>query len=516
MYKILIVLAFGLIHAQSSALQTSSANQDSSQQGKSVDLTESFIKKTRTPYVYTPVIIEFWSQIQEKLNNKDYEEILKISEKQLRSYGDTTPEGQEARLAQAISFYHQGFIYAAFKSLLDIAQNQMGTEVGSNALYYLAEIVKDHEYDKKALFTFIDNQESVNLHYKIQSFVSYFKSILLLKFGYKNWANKHLALIDEDTYWDIYRKYMSSLALIGKSKITTALAKLEGLLEKENLNEKLKSRIHLQMARLFFENGEFKKAEDSYKMVRGLGLREKGRVLLERAWTYYYQQKYSQSLGVLHALKAPYFKTSIKAEPYILEMLIFKDLCHYEAAANTAKEFMSRFEASINRIQARKDLKKDPIIFGMAVMDLNIQMTANLISKIKDELSSLKKKDWKKYSFYIPLLKAYILKNRELQIQSDHYLNDKIRVVALELLDSRNQIHFLEYTASIDAVKIQSQNKANDFKHVPITRYKFDKIFWPVQQEYWFDELEDYTVNISSQCLEETDKKQLQLEESFK
>ena len=117
---------------------------------------------------------------------------------------------------------------------------------------------------------------------------------------------------------------------------------------------------------------------------------------------------------------------------------------------------------------------------------------------------------------YQQLIQAYKRKDAQLQMQVDYKLDDKVREAALSILDSGNQVHFLEYSASLDAVKVSSQDGAVDFKHEAVTKYKFDKIFWPVNTEFWFDELEDYTVNISSQCFKETDLKQLKIEENFK
>ena len=186
-------------------------------------------------------------------------------------------------------------------------------------------------------------------------------------------------------------------------------------------------------------------------------------------------------------------------------MLIFKDICHYDPIINSAKEFRSRFKKTLRRIRKRGDLRKDPILFGMAVMDLEIQMTANLISKMREETKEIKKRGWKKLTFYKPLLKAYRYKDRELQMEVDKKLETKLRAVALEVLDSANQIHFLEYTAALDAAKITGASGANKYKHEAITHYKFDKVFWPVNEEYWFDELEDYSENGCFQTLPHED-----------
>ncbi len=94
-------------------------------------------------------------------------------------------------------------------------------------------------------------------------------------------------------------------------------------------------------------------------------------------------------------------------------------------------------------------------------------------------------------------------------------MESKARDSANELLDAEEQVLFLEYTSRIDQLRVRPSDEAN-YKSQEISHLTFEKIFWPADGEYWWDELPDYSMLISSRCGDTQLPDDQQLEKNFK
>lgn len=521
LHKFGIIFIFLLLGASALSQQKESVSPPSptsvkvEAEGKSTELTGVFVEKEIKAFDYTPVLRDFWNQVSELRERKNFKELVGFAEKHISTYGDSSPEGYEARLARGIALSGLGFGSLAFYEFLDISKNQKGTNIGSFALLQVGKKIQNGDYDQSVLDTFMDSFTVQNLHPEILSFVSYFRGLIQLKFGYTEWAKKEFDLISENTYWHHLRLYWTAIAHVARNKVKSAEEIFKKLLSEDTLEANLKDRVEIQIARLDFEKGNFKDAFKLYSEERNFGLRQKGRILLEKAWTKFYMGDYGRALGILHALKAPLFKASQTYELFILEMLIFRQLCHFELVEFSGGVFLKRFGPSIKRIQKRKNLRSDKELFNLAVMDLEIQPKANLIAQMKIEWGELKKSKLLNKQAGKHFESIYKLASARLQMEVDQELGERLREAANQLLRAEEQIKFLQYTSQLDALKLSEVIGSNQYKAKKISKLKFEKMFWPVTSEYWFDEIEDYSMQISSLCLTETDQQQMNLEETF-
>lgn len=295
--------------------------------------------------------------------------------------------------------------------------------------------------------------------------------------------------------------------MVASGQIDKAEALLEELYKKEMPFFQLKNRITLQLARLYFEKGMFEQAYGLYQGLKGMPVREQGRVLLEKAWTKFYLGDYGRAMGHLHAMKAPFFTASHHFETYILEMLIYRKLCHYDAVTGVSKAFEEKYKSTLNRIRGRSTLTYDKELFVMAALDNQIQMQANLISKLHDEINLMRSMGWEKYSFYKDLFRSYKTKDRQIQLSLEKELQPRIEQMANELLRAYDQIQFVTYKSSLDKLNINEGQEKEKFKSEEISSFSFEKVFWPTGTEYWYDEMDNYTMKISSKCLVDESKK---------
>jgi hypothetical protein len=285
----------------------------------------------------------------------------------------------------------------------------------------------------------------------------------------------------------------------------SALEKFTAIASADNIAADLKDLATHQQARLIFEKGDYPQAYKIFKKVK-LTPRERGIILLERAWAKYYQKDYSKALGLLVALEAPYFDPSRTPEAYILKMLMYKELCYYDAALSVVKEFNKHFGGSLNAIRKRGDLRRDQVLVNLAVLDQSVANWVNFLQQLKDEKEILANYNWDNYVFIKNSRRTYDFEMDRVRNQLDWILKEKVRKAADELLDWEEQVNFLDYSTKLDSLRVVKPKSEIPYKAEDISHLKFSKTYWASQGEIWFDELEDYKVFVESQCENESAK----------
>lgn len=513
-----VVLTFLLINN----LSIVAFSEDKKEEEKKVEETVSIAMPQATEvvlekYKYKSVSPDFWEKVSSLIEKKKPVEVFELVYLQENRFGAGTPEGKEAILAIAQYFYENKYPYAAYHLYLTLAKENLGTELASQSLYMIAEIYKRYDFDFTDLKKFIDNNEFEFLHPEIADFVFYIKGVELLKFRYEKWAKSNLIKIRTGSYWDLERKYWSGVAMVANDNIEGAFKRFQELKAFSSIDHKLKINVDKQLARIYFEKENYEMALELYSGLNILNLMEKRRILLEVAWTKFYLEQYDKALGALHAMKSPYFRNVISPENYILEMLIYQKLCHYNLTKEVEKQFKDVFKKSIVRIRRRRPLIKDQNLFSIAAMNLKYQHRVNQVSIMREERKTLlKEKAWKKYRFFDELSKAYKKKEYELRMLIDYNIDEDIRIAANELMFSLEQVNFISYTSELNAIRINQMQSATEYRKEKIKKFTFDKIYWPIQEEYWFDEIDKYTVVINNNCVDARDDKNKKLEENFK
>ncbi len=479
---------------------TQPSSENSASSGKSLERPILKEDLQLRPFVYRPIDPEFWSKIEELERLRNYIEILIQGTARMNETTQGTPEFAEGKYATALALFHLDLVGAATYTFLQIAQEQIGTRVGEAALHYLGRLDAEKNTDRSAIEQVLVAGEFGPLHPHIQSFVSYHKGMYSLRYNLK-WADDHFKKVTPDTYWGFERLYLSALSEISRGRADVGRKIIEQLYANKMTPAPLLKRMALQVARFKFEDEEFMAAIKIYDTLADAPVREKGRVLLERAWAQYYQKEYSKALGILKALEAPYFTSSLTFERHVLTMIIYKDLCYYGAVAQTAKVFRQAFSSALRDIKKRQRLVDNPILAQMALNHARLRDRANYIDQLRRESILFEQLGFKALPFYQQLLNYYENRDKELQLVLAHELEQKVHEIANELLDVEEQVQFIEYSAQLDSLRILREGENyRYYRPEQINYYGFDRIYWPVESEFWSDELDHYKVLSPSRC----------------
>lgn len=468
--------------------------------GQSTELSGAFLALKEKPYVYRPLDTDFWERISSYRKEGNPIGMIVEGSKHSEEMGELTPDGSEGRLAMALGFRDKNLNYAAFLVLTELAKSRAGTSMGEAALNELSEMAILGHTDSEAVELLLTTNEFGPLHPDIQSFVSYHRYLYNLRFGFDRWAKVQKGKIKKGSPWDYQLRYWQAIGNVARGKMDKAEPEFENLKGDINTPKLIKEWVTIQQARNLFEKGRFEEAYKLYREPSNLGVREKGRLLLEVAWSEYYLKHYDRALGLLHALRAPYFSPSLTPERYILEIIIYRDLCHYEAVDSAVKNFKESFKNSFLAIRKRLPLREDPTLVNLALLDRDLQDKANLIHTLRREKDEISKYNWDSFRFFKPMLDDYDRRDKTLQRQLDLVLEPRVREIAEFLLDTEEQVQFLDYTSKLDALRIVRAGEDRDYKSQVITYLTFESIFWPVENEFWWDEFDDFKVLISSRC----------------
>lgn len=456
------------------------------------------INQKDKPFEYKPLDKTFWFEIQEGIKDPNNLYVIKLADLRLKKLGKDSLAGAEAQVALGQGLARQGLNFAATSLFADIIETKQGTAAAWLALMEIQEIAKKSPVDTDEVYgELIYDIDYDSPPKEILDFVAFHNGLYNKSRGYTDWADQEIKKVSVGSYWDFKLRYLSALEEVRKDRLDSAIEKFSSLANNDLTPADIKTDAGHQYARLVFEKGDY---QQTYKVLRQIELnpRERGLILLERAWSKYYLKDYSKALGLLTALEAPVFDPSRSPEAYILKMLIYKELCYYDAAFEVMNEFKKRFSASVETIKKRRDLKKDQMLINMAVIDRRISYWVDYFNLLKAERDKLK--DFSNLSVSAGLRREYDLKITEVSNRLDLMLKDKIREVGNELLDWQEQISFLDYQTRIDSLRVSRPADEVDFKSEKISLTKFDKVYWLFKGEFWIDELENLKVFVESQC----------------
>lgn len=447
-------------------------------------------------FEYHPANKDFWQDFQSYLQEKKSMKALEFSLDRLKSFREESVEKTEVELGVAIAIYETGLPFAASRALEKVVTSRPASHQANQALIYLQEIAKKWPLEQDDTFReVVLDQEYGTPPTEIQDFLAYQNGAYNYSRGYESWAEADFKKVSIGGYWDYKLKYFYALQEVQKDRIDSAIEKFASLAGGDLTPTDIKMESQHQYGRLVFEKGDY---ELAYKIFKPLDLspRERGLLLLERAWARYYTKNYSKALGLLAALEAPLFDPARSGEPYILKMLIYKELCYYDAALNVKKEFDSRFSGTLAKIYRRRDLRTDPWLIQMSAADRRVSFRIDLLTQIKEELNHeiFKNKLLKDLRFQLDA------KKKELYAQLTSIFYDKSRTAADAIVDWKEQISFLDYQTRIDALRVTRAQAELDYKTDEIPHMSFERIYWIFNGEFWLDEIEHLKVQVDSQC----------------
>jgi hypothetical protein len=278
------------------------------------------------------------------------------------------------------------------------------------------------------------------------------------------------------------------------------------------------------VARSKFAKKEYKNADLSY-----LDLAKNSpvwpEILMEEAWTSFYQKNFNRTLGKLVTYKAPVFVSRLMSEADVLTAMTYLEMCLYEDAKKIAdryyaqmmtpvrslrslllargkqydyyfklmasyeeskgddNDFMRRLLGGIYREPAYQEIRArlfDANLEYRRAKGLGNSRDARLIRSLSaDSLTTLKK-----------ILGSYV-RSRMVRKYADFYQGFvDMSYIKLEIL-SRKKEKLYNLNATNET------GKRGDVKYLDRNEKQY---FWDFKGEFWADELGDYVFALATEC----------------
>lgn len=231
-----------------------------------------------------------------------------------------------------------------------------------------------------------------------------------------------------------------------------------------------------------------------------LPVRERARSLNELAWSYYYDQQYGKALGIIHALRTHYFERLFTPETAVLEILIYRELCHYERVRALADEFQKTFADVYKAVENRLPLENVARIIQASLQEGVLQKRATVIQQLRVERREIIKQKWASEDVRNELLRYGQKRERMTELEVQRILRDKVDAIANQFLDLREQVWYLDYEASLRLIQM-AESLSPDYTPPEKSRSKPNEFFWPAaSQEAWRDELLNFELLVHGKC----------------
>ncbi len=243
-------------------------------------------------------------------------------------------------------------------------------------------------------------------------------------------------------------------------------------------------------------------------------------VLIEEAWSSYYQQNYNRTLGKLVTYNAPLLRYFANPEIYVLRAMSYLKLCLYPDVNYVVEDFYKRFESLAGRIERILDKNRKGKIYYYNLVDSYRSMKdQELMYVIKGIYKS-------------PNIKAFIDNVKNAEIERNRIYKIGSGIIKKSLLSNINDFILTQKTVIGIAAKAKIQKHAFDlrkaFQAMSYMRLEvlgrrkeslyFDRkltgkrgdvryldrndkqYFWNFISEFWSDELGDYVFTLPSEC----------------
>ncbi len=470
----LTLAAFSLVTGRA----ISSATQNSTKVPGPVVLSSSFVKKFRAG-----------------LKDKEAKALEMVPEE-----GVSSPAAkEELSLLAAEGLSEQQHILSAQVIRMDVAARMAGTSQGDWALSALDAMAQDFELDESALEEMAFEYDRPIEGFSARAMISWFRAKALLRRGFSDWAMQDVAKVGIDSRWYADRMFDRATDVLAEGKPEEAESLYGEILKRSAVRQPTRQFSELNRARLIFEKGDY---QETLKTVRAidLPLRERARALLEMAWARYYLKEYGKALGLLRVIDSAFFENLRSPEADVLQMVISRDLCRYDLIKTAAAAFRERYKKPFRQIELRLNLESDPQLKQMALQSRFLQKRATLIHRYRTERKAIYDEDLQiSKGLREILLRNLSLRERKAESEIARALPRELDRVASQLIEYRDQVSFLEYEASIRPLTV-APNEETDYMPEAATRGRFEKIYWPVVNESWWDELDNYEVLIRARC----------------
>ncbi len=444
--------------------------------------------------VYKPVRPDFWKNIQMLIDSKKPKEAFGFA----KPSSGVGAEIEEWKVALARAMVAAGQPLHAQYWLSSLVTQSVATRQGFEALSVINEIGKATPFDEIQmeelafdLDTKIDDAEP-------RAMIAYYKARALQRKGYSDWSQQALKDLGTGNAWSEELDYDRTLQILASGDAATAYGHFETLAKSTVARQPTAKLSRLAVARLIFERRDYKAAIEMFRDAE-LPIRERARSIQELAWSYYYEKSYGKALGAIKALKSSYFARLLSPETLLLEMLIYRELCHYQRIKALAVDFQKVFSDVYRSIEGRLPLETVPSIIQAALQEGVLQKRAQVIQQLRLERRELKKQRWMDEETRNELVKWGERRERITDLEVQRLLRARVDGIANSFLDMREQVWYLEYEANLRLIQ-QQETLVPDYEPPQKNKTQPDNFFWPVGKEAWLDELLHYEVLVKGTC----------------
>lgn len=448
---------------------------------------------------YVPQNEEQWTQYQEQIKSKNYYDVLDLAQKVIKKNDSTGAQKAEAKYLQVLVLKELGYPSLSMDLLFGLIKESPGTQVSYAALDNLNTLLQENFFNQEEFQNLFNRGSFKEVPESTISMISYFIALDNMKKNLVNWINDPLSQIDEKSYWYNQLQYFSAINLVKEKKLQAAEDLFEQIEKKDSTPDVIRRKAVLQRARLLVTRQQYDEAEKLYSKYPFSG-RVMGRVLFENAFVRYRSKDYSTALGMLKSLKAPFFEIATNPNQYILSMMIFRDLCYYQAVKNNAAEFDKKFGKLIKHLKDGKEPKDSLILMRMALQDSHLKQYADLVDSVRKESARLASDEAVPKSVRSEFKNALVRVEERIQSKLRVPLQKKLAELSNEMIEVSEKIKLLDYISGLDQFRLKSTYENRDYKAAAADNFSFDKLYWPVNDEYWTDEFSKYKVILADRC----------------
>ena len=279
----------------------------------------------------------------------------------------------------------------------------------------------------------------------------------------------------------------------------------------------------INIARLYFKQGEFEKAIRHYEDVPKTSI-QWPYILLEKAWSYYYLGNYNRSLGLLITYRSPLLESYFMPEAEVLKALNYYQLCLYPDALSIIdrfyKEYKPKSEALKKVLTSQgEDLYFYKLMFKPIVdSEKEHRFLRNLITQVSRRVKySLDLKSL--YAINTEIFHDHKDANMEKLLSSQRDIKEQINhYVKVSMYKFINETHKLSkdmFNLKLEVLakqrdlvykreSLQTQRARGSDKNVERKPYQEQ---WEFNNAFWADELGDYSFGLESNCKVKTQRK---------
>lgn len=444
-----------------------------------------------------------FAQAVEASLEEDYTLAAAAANDYLKGSGVEDPRYDRALRILAQSAEELGLSYAASLWYLEIARSRRDTTLANQAIAGLERLTRNYQLDEETIARgFLGTSEITGLDDEAQAFVDYYQGLNSLQKGLDQWAIEQFDQIPQESPYRARATYALIIRALAGGELEGAKQALIDLRSARNVEESLRLDIERTLARIAFEEGRWRDAQEAYLTLRK-SAPDDPELLLEMAWTHYYLGEYQRALGLLVALDAPAYAGLIAPERYLLEALSLRKLCQFEPARKAAVRLRSRHGDAIDDLYEGTPLLESAPLRAAARLRQEGRQVGDWRARVEAEARMLEDYERKLGPELTTALQAlYARGQAEAKRREDAELGDVMAVVAGELLGAEEGVRLILHELGVALLRGRRRGDGAPAIDGVTSIDEQDQIAYLFVDEFWTDELDDIVVRMEDRCIE--------------